>query len=93
MGIETVEKIKKLLASGSELAKPQEDVEVIERIEEAFDFMNMNVNMAYVPQKYLEDDKFFYFSGGTTSDEVLDFSSGIAVNKKDRSITSWDFRP
>jgi hypothetical protein len=93
MGIETINIIKKSLASGSVLSKSQENVDPIERIEEAFDFMNVNVNMAYVPSKYLEDDEAFYFSGGTTSEEVLDFSSGIAVNKKDRTITSWDSKP
>ncbi len=93
MGIETIAKIKKSLASGFILSKPREDADPIKTIEEAFGFMNVNVNMAYVPKKYLEDDDAFYFSGGITSGEVLDFSSGIAVNKKNKTITSWEFSP
>lgn len=93
MDIEVIAKIKKSLASGSVLSKPREETDPIETIDEAFDFMNVNVNMAYVPQKYLEDDDAFYFSGGTTADAVLDFSSGIAVNKKDRAVTSWELNP
>ncbi len=92
-GIEIIEKIKKSIASGYVHPKPQDDSDPIETIEEAFDFMNMSISMAYVPQKYLEDDEAFYFSGGTTSEAVLDFSSGIAVNKKDRTITSWKSAP
>lgn len=91
--IEVINIIKKSLESGSVLAKAQENIDPLETIEEAFDYMNMSVNMAYVPQKYLYDNEAFYFSGGTTSDEVLNFSSGIAVKKKDRTITSWDSGP
>ena len=93
MGIETIAEIKKSLASGSILSKPREDAGPIETIKEAFDYLNENVNMAYVPQKYLEDDDAFYFSGGTTANAVLDFSSGIAVSKKDRTVTSWKSTP
>lgn len=93
MDIETIAKIKKSVASGSVLSKPREDADPIETIDEAFDFLSVNVNMAYVPQKYFENDDAFYFSGGTSADAVLDFSSGIAVNKKDSTITSWESNP
>lgn len=93
MDIEIIKKIRDSLASGSVLHKSQENDDQLKSIEEAFDFMNVNVNMAYVPRKYLEDGEAFYFSGGTTTVEVIDFSAGIAVNKKDRTITSWDSKP
>lgn len=91
MSIEKLGIIKKSLASGSVLSKPRKEGNPIETIDEAFDFMNTNVNMSYIPQKYFEDNNAFYFSGGITTDAVLDFSSGIAVNKEDRTITSWEF--
>jgi len=91
--IETVAEIKKSLQSGSALSEPKENSVSIKTIDEAFDFMNKNVNMAYIPEKYFEDDDAFYFSGGTTAHAVLDFSSGISVNKKDRKITSWKLKP
>ncbi len=93
MDIGIISIIKKSLETGFVLSKAQVNVDPIETIEEAYNYINVNINMACVPRKYLIDNDFFYFSGGTTSDEVVDFSSGIAVNKNDRTITSWNSNP
>jgi len=81
--------IKKSLALGSILAKPQENEGLIKTSGEALDFLNANISMAEIPEKYAEDDEAYYFSGGTSASRVLDFSSGIAVSKRSGVVTIW----
>ena len=84
-----ISEIKKALKAGSTFVQSSPEHEPIRSVEEAFSLMHININMAYVPESYFEDDDFFYFSGGTTANRVTDFSTGFAVSKADRSITSW----
>lgn len=81
--------IKEALNAGSRVVQPSPEQEPVKSVEEAFSLMNLNISMAYLPEVYAEDGNFFYFSGGTTANRVADFSTGFAVNKADRSITSW----
>lgn len=84
-----VRKIKQLFNSGP-LSIPKITREgSVTTMEEAFQHINININMAYVPENYYEDDDYFFFSGGTSAKAVRDFSSGLAVNKKDGEIISW----
>lgn len=89
LGSEKIREIKEALKSGTTFVHASSDQEPITTIEAAFDFMNTNISMAYTPENYFEDDENFYFSGGTTASRVVDFSSGLAVNKKDKSVTAW----
>lgn len=81
--------IKEALKAGSSFVQPSAEQEPVKSVEEAFSHMNININMAYLPEVYAEDGNFFYFSGGTRAYRVADFSTGFAVNKADRSIRSW----
>ena len=81
--------IKEALKVGSRIVQPSPEQGPVKSAEEAFSLMNFNISMAYLPDVYFEDDDFFYFSGGTRAYRVVDFSTGIAVKKADRSITSW----
>jgi hypothetical protein len=89
LGSVKIREIKEALKTGSTFVHASSDQEPITTVEEAFGFMNINISMAYTPENYCEDDENFYFSGGTTASQVVDFSSGLAVNKKDNSVTSW----
>jgi hypothetical protein len=94
-GLKKIVAIRKSLESGSGWVNYEMlgNGEPVKTPAEAFNWMHKNVNMACIPKKYIEDDEFFYFSGGATAYEVLDFSSGIAVSKKDRSVKSWEIAP
>jgi hypothetical protein len=89
LGSVKIREIKEALKTGSTFVHASSDQEPITTAEEAFGFMNINISMAYIPEDYFEDDENFYFSGGTTASQVVDFSSGLAVNKKEKSVTSW----
>lgn len=57
--------------------------------DEAVAHLEVNVSMALRPTVALEDDAFFYFSGGTTAYAVKDFSKGMAVSKATGEIFEW----
>ena len=58
--------------------------------DEAFAYLSRYVNMACLPSFCAEHDGLFFFSGGTSSKEIRDFSSGLAIDKGDGCIFSWD---
>lgn len=95
IGLKNIADIKKSLGSGTGwvISNSPENAEPHETLTKAFERMHNNVSMASIPTKFCEDDEFFYFSGGNTAHEILDFSSGIAVSKKDGSMASWEMPP
>jgi len=58
-------------------------------IEEAAVHLSENINMACPPTKCFEHEGVFYFSGGTSSKPVHDFSSGLAIKKGEKTIYTW----
>lgn len=65
-------------------------VEIPGTLAEAAVYLNHNVCMAYPPVLCVETDDAFFFSGGTSTEPVYDFGSGIAIMKADGSIWTWD---
>lgn len=61
-----------------------------ETLAEAANYLEYNVCMAYPPVLCVETDEAFYFSGGTSTKPVYDFSSGIAIMKGDGAIWTWN---
>ena len=57
---------------------------------EAFAYLNRHLNMACLPSSCAEHDGVFFFSGGTSTREISDYSSGFAIVKGDSRIFSWD---
>lgn len=57
---------------------------------EAANYLIHNVCMAYPPVLCVETDEAFFFSGGSSTDPVYDFSSGIAIMKADGAIWTWE---
>ncbi len=45
--------------------------------------------MACLPAKCFEHDGVFYFSGGTSTKLIDDFSSGFAIRKGESEIYTW----
>lgn len=60
---------------------------------EAVDYLWRNVCMACPPACCAETTDAFWFSGGTSVWLVPDFSSGMAVMRKDGAILSWKLPP
>ena len=81
--------IKEAIKTGPIVVRPRSEQKPIATVKDAISFLNISVSMAYTPKDYFEDEDFFYFSGGTTANRVEDFSTGFAVSKVDKSITSW----
>lgn len=96
-GLKHIEAIKKSINSGSgnALGKSTENGKPHKTVTEAFEriFKNVSMTRGSVPEKYFDDDEFFYFSDGQTGGEILDFTFGIAVSKKDGSMVSWRMDP
>ena len=59
-------------------------------IDEARRYLYKHVNMAYPPVACVEYDNVFFFSGGTSTWPVKDFSSGFAIKKNRRPIFGWE---
>ena len=59
-------------------------------IDEARRYLYKHVNMAYPPVACVEYDNVFFFSGGTSTRPVKDFSSGFAIKKNRRPIFGWE---
>lgn len=59
-------------------------------LEEAAEYLRKHVSMAVPPATCTEYDGVFYFSGGTSTDSVSDFSSGFAVARGKDEISSWE---
>ena len=57
---------------------------------ESADYLSRNVCMAFPPILCTETEDVFYFSGGTSTEAVYDFSSGIAIMKADGAIWTWN---
>lgn len=54
--------------------------------ESAFRQMCMNISMVQIPSRGVELADYYVFTGGTSTEEITDFSSGIAVRKSDGKI-------
>jgi hypothetical protein len=59
-------------------------------LDEAAEYLRRHVSMAYPPSACIEQDGVFYFSGGTSTEAVEDFSSGFAIKKGEADILTWD---
>lgn len=59
-------------------------------LDEAAEHLRRHVSMAYPPSACTEQDGVFYFSGGTSTEAVEDFSSGFAIKKGEADILTWD---
>lgn len=57
--------------------------------EDAILHLNNSVSMAQRPSVAFEDEKFYYFSGGTMVRSVTDFSTGFVVSKETGEIITW----
>lgn len=53
-------------------------------------YVGRSLSMAFPPVKGIEIDGYYLLSGGTTSDVVNDFSSGIAVDSNSGEIYLWN---
>ena len=60
-----------------------------ETLQEADQFIQQNLSMTALPTKCFEYQGVFYFSGGTSSKLVEDFSSGFAIKKGESTIYTW----
>lgn len=58
-------------------------------IQEADTFLQESLSMACLPAKCFEHDGVFYFSGGTSTKLIDDFSSGFAIRKGESEIYTW----
>jgi hypothetical protein len=58
-------------------------------IDEAATLLSRIINMACPPEKCIEYEGVFYFSGGTSAKPIDDFSSGLAIKKGETTIYEW----
>jgi len=58
-------------------------------LQEANTFLQESLSMACLPTKCFEYDGIFYFSGGTSTKLIDDFSSGFAIRKGESKIYTW----
>ena len=57
--------------------------------EKAADYLEHHVAMAVEPKVAYEDDEYFYFSGGTRTHDVNDFSTGLGIKKATGELINW----
>ncbi len=55
----------------------------------AFSYLNRSINMAKWPSVAVELTDYYVFSGGTSTRNITDFSSGIAIRKSDGKVFVW----
>ncbi|MDR1180597.1 MAG: hypothetical protein LBL13_01265 [Bacteroidales bacterium] len=61
----------------------------VETRSEAILYFNENTIIPVVPTSAYESEDYYYFSGGTRTYPVTDFSTGLAIEKKTGRIFSW----
>ena len=79
----------KLLSTASKQSRESSEIWRIENREAAVKHLRTRVSMVVMPRTAFEGPKYFYFSGGTTTTAVDDFSTGIAVAKETGEILDW----
>jgi hypothetical protein len=88
---ELVLEIKESLSSGQVYIVGRTDFEGFDDGRDALDQLK-NRPLPFVPINYFDDGEIVFFSGGAVPEPVFDFSTGLAVNRKDGSVTTWDVR-
>ena len=58
-------------------------------ITDAARYISRHVGYSRPPDRCLEYDDVFYFSGGTTTKMIEDFSRGLAIKKGETTIYTW----
>jgi hypothetical protein len=56
---------------------------------EAAVYLGRNICMAYPPVLCVDAGDAFFFSGGTSTGPVYDFTSGIAILRENGAIWTW----
>jgi hypothetical protein len=59
-------------------------------VKQAFDHLRRTASMVALPERWTEDDLFFYFSGGSHAYPVNDFSFGYALRKTTGDRHRWE---
>jgi hypothetical protein len=92
--VATAAKLSAVTSKMKVLRKPKEgQVDIAkgpQTIDEAAEYLRKHVSMAYPPSVCTEYEGMFYFSGGKSTEAVVDFSSGFAIKKGEAGVLSWD---